>query len=418
MRINRRRLLAGVSAGMSAGVFGFRPSPTWSAPQAEEAVTPDYEEPLFNLRRFFKSPVTIESIELLKNESRYFVRTRSADGVVGVCQTKQVEDYIPILLNVVAPFYLGKDARDLETLVDGVYIQNYKLAGQAFWCPVAYVEQSLFDLLGKTAGKSIGELMGGVLRREIPVYLSGSGRETTAEEEVDVYVRGVEHTAAKAVKFKIGGRMSRNLDAYPGRTEKMMTLARKRLGDSIDIYTDANGSYNAAKAIEVGRMLEDLGVGFFEEPCPWEELGETKKVADALEMPVAAGEQDASLWRFQWMMENGVMDIVQPDLNYNGGFIRAARVARLARQFDMTIVPHNTQTGAASVNILQFASAIPNIGNHMEFPWRSPGKPEAWYSPHFEIEDGMLKVPTGPGLGVEIDSGFLAKAQKVERCSS
>src|SRR5687768_9951798 len=72
-------------------------------------------------------------------------------------------------------------------------------------------------------------------------------------------------------------------------------------------------------------MLQDLKCGFFEEPCPWEELSETKRVADALAMPVAVGEQDASLWRFHWMIENRVFDIVQPDLNYNGGFIRAAR---------------------------------------------------------------------------------------------
>ena len=86
-------------------------------------------------------------------------------------------------------------------------------------CPVASVEQSLWDLLGSRK-KTAGELMGGMLRKEIPVYLSGSGRETTAEQEVDVYVRGVEETGAKAVKFKIGGRMSRNADAYPGEPKR------------------------------------------------------------------------------------------------------------------------------------------------------------------------------------------------------
>ncbi|MGH9163015.1 MAG: mandelate racemase/muconate lactonizing enzyme family protein [Vicinamibacteraceae bacterium] len=418
MQINRRSLLAGLSAGVSVTALGARAPSARQAAQAEPRVVPDYETPLFQLHRLVKAPVKVASIELLKNERHYFVRTRSTDGAVGVCETKQMEHYVPILLDIVAPFFIGKDARDLETLIDGVYIENYKLAGQSFWCPVAYVEQSLLDLLGKTAGKPVGELMGGVIRKEIPVYLSGSGRDTTAEEEVEVYVRGVAHTGAKAVKLKIGGRMSRNLDAYPGRTDTMMALARKRLGDDIVIYTDANGSYNAAKAVEVGRMLEDLGVGFLEEPCPWEELSETKQVAEALKMPVAAGEQDASLWRFQWMMENRVMDIVQPDLNYNGGLIRAARVARMARKAGMRIVPHNTQTGATAVNILQFASAIPNIGAYMEFPWRAPGRPESWYSPHFEIHDGAVSVPTGPGLGVEIDPGFLAKARRIVPCPS
>jgi L-alanine-DL-glutamate epimerase-like enolase superfamily enzyme len=164
---------------------------------------------------------------LLQSGPRYFVRTRSTDGAEGVIETKDIEDYIPILLRRVMPMFLNKDARDLESLVDEVYIAHYKIAGQAFWCPVAYVEQSLFDLMGKSAKKPAGELMGGVLRKEIPVYLSGSGRETTAEEEVDIYVRGVEYTGAKAVKFKIGGRMSDNRDASPGRTNKLLELAQQ-----------------------------------------------------------------------------------------------------------------------------------------------------------------------------------------------
>lgn len=412
LRINRRAFFK-TSAG--AGLLGLAPGRLSAAPGPAKAI-PEYEKPLFRLHQVSKTPIRIASIELLQNGRRYFVRSTSSDGAVGVTETKQVEDFIPILLRRVIPYFIGKDARDLEALVDGVYIQNYKMAGQAFWCPVAYVEQSLFDLLGRVANKPVGELLGGVIRKEIPVYLSGSGRETKADEEVQVYARGVEQTGAKAVKFKIGGRMSRNADAYPGRTETMMKLARKTLGDKIVIYTDANGSYDSAKGIEVGKMLQDLNVGFFEEPCPWEELGETKKVADALSMPVAVGEQDASLWRFQWMIETRLLDIVQPDLNYNGGFIRAARVARMARKVKMPIVPHNTQTGAASVHILQFASAIPNIGPFMEYPWRAPHKPEPWYSPQFEVRDGVLKVPTGPGLGLEIDPKFLNAAKKVESC--
>lgn len=387
-------------------------APLLAAP-SEKRVIPWYEEPMLPLRDKVKSPVKIESIDLLRNGKDYFVRTRSTDGVVGLCKTKQMEDYIPIFRNKVVPMLVGKDARDIETLLDDIYIANYKMAGQAFWCPVAYAEQCIFDLLGKSSKKRVAELLGGVVREEIPVYLSGSGRETTAEQEVDVYVRGLEETKAKAVKFKIGGRMSRNLDAYPGRTETMMKLARKRMGDKIVINADANGSYNAEKAIEIGRMLEDLKVNFFEEPCPWEELGETKKVADALTMPVAIGEQDASLWRFQWICENQVAQIVQPDLNYNGGFVRALRVARIAKKFNMPIVPHNTQTGSTAVNILQFASAVENIGGFMEFPHRGNEKPEPYSHPHFAIRNGTVSAPKGPGLGVEFDPAFLAKAERV-----
>jgi L-alanine-DL-glutamate epimerase-like enolase superfamily enzyme len=401
--MNRRAFL---SAGAGAALL-------LHAADDRESALPEYQKPVFNLRKFFPQPVKIASIDLLQAGKNFFVRTRSTDGVEGVVLTKDMEDFVPILLRRVIPQFVGKDARDLESLVDEVYIAHYKMSGQAFWCPVAYVEQSLFDLLGKTARKSAAELMGGVLRKEIPVYLSGSGRDTTAEEEVDVYVRGVETTGAKAVKFKIGGRMSANRDAYPGRTDKILELAQKKLAGKVTLMADANGSYSAAKAIEIGKRLQEMKYLWFEEPCPWEELSETKKVADALDMKIAFGEQDSSLWLFQWMIDNHAIDVVQPDLNYNGGFTRAARVARMARKANMWICPHNTQTGAASVNILQFAASTPNIGPYMEYVSRGEAKKESWYSPNFEIRNGVIPLPPGPGLGLEFDAEFLKKAKVV-----
>jgi len=377
---------------------------------ADNDAIPDYQKPVFALHKFFPNPVKIASIDLLQSGKNFFLRTRSADGVEGIIQTKDMEDFIPILQRRVIPHFIGKDARELESLVDDVYLANYKLSGQAFWCPVAYVEQSLFDLLGKTARKPAAELMGGVLRKEIPVYLSGSGRDTTAEEEVDVYVKGVEYTGAKAVKFKIGGRMSANRDAYPGRTDKILELAAKQLAGKVTLMADANGSYSAAKAIEIGKRLQEQKYLWFEEPCPWEELSETKKVSDALTMKIAYGEQNSSLWQFQWLIENHVLSVVQPDLSYNGGFTRAARVARMARKRNLWICPHNTQTGAASVNILTFAASTPNIGPFMEYVWRAPHKKEPWYAPNFEIRNGVIPLPTGPGLGLEFDPDFIKKA--------
>jgi L-alanine-DL-glutamate epimerase-like enolase superfamily enzyme len=108
-----------------------------------------------------------------------------------------------------------------------------------------------------------------------------------------------------------------------------------------------------------------------------------------------------------------VCDVIQPDLNYNGGFTRAARVARMARKVNMWICPHNTQTGAASVNILQFAATTPNIGPWMEYVSRGPAKKESWYTPNFEIRNGVIPVPTGPGMGLQFDPEFLKTAKVV-----
>lgn len=190
---------------------------------------------------------------------------------------------------------------------------------------MASAELSILDLLGPATNKPLCAMCSPKPLTEISIYLSGSVRTTTAEEEVACYQRGLEATGAQAMKFKIGGRMSRNADAYPGRTERMLELARKRYGGNIMIHADANGSYDAPKSIEIGKMLQSLNCGFFEEPCPWEDYEDTRRVTEALEIPVAIGEQDSSLPMFRRLIANHTMDIVQPDVNYSGGFIRASR---------------------------------------------------------------------------------------------
>ncbi len=399
----------------ASGALGAALPRTLLAAMEAKKVDYDYEKPLFDLPGQVKEPVVIESIELLQRGSNYFVQTRAKNGFVGLTPTKQIEYFIPTFEHMVAPHFIGRDMRELESIIDEVYLAHYKDVGLSFWVCLAYCEQSALDLLGKVAGQPVGALLGGVNRKEIPLYLSGSARELKAETEVDLYVRGVAETGAKAVKFKIGGRMSRNLDIYPGRTETVLKLGRERLGADCILYADANGSYDVGRSIEVGRMLEELKYSFFEEPCPYEEFTATQAVTRTLKIPVALGEQNSSLWQFQWMISHGVMDIVQPDINYNGGLIRAIRVARMAAAAGLTMVPHNTQTGVASGNILHFASCVPNIGPFMEYPWRDTQKPADWYAPNFIIKDGRLPVPTGPGYGLTIDPSWLASAKVVAK---
>ncbi|HEX2828075.1 MAG TPA: mandelate racemase/muconate lactonizing enzyme family protein [Burkholderiales bacterium] len=309
-----------------------------------------------------------------------------------------------MLKEKVLPFFAGRDARDLETLVDEVYAwkSNYKYAGPALWTTVAWAEAALFDLLGKAAGKSIADLLGGRRRDCVPVYVSSLLRETTAEEEVEWVGRRIEQTRAKAVKLKIGGRLSRNADVSPGRSERLIALARKTWGDAMKIYVDANGSYDAPHALEVAKMLKAHGVVFFEEPCPFEDLDETRAVADALDMPVAGGEQDASLPRFEYMARNRVVDILQPDMLYNGGFIRNHRVSVIARHYGLPLTPHSPYLGPRQALTTHYCATLPELPIEMEYAAALPERPMDWYRPQIEAKNGLVAVPTGPGLGIEL----------------
>jgi L-alanine-DL-glutamate epimerase-like enolase superfamily enzyme len=371
---------------------------------------------MLHLHHHFSSPIEIESIHVLRWREVDFVCARSTDGAVGIASTNRRPYLWPILKELIAPYSIGRDARDLEALLDGVYTHrsNYKMAGLAFWNCVSHVEFSLLDMLGKLADKPVCALLGPVLRTEIPIYLSSSRRDTTPEEEVAWLAERLAETHAGAVKLKVGGRMSKNADAAPGRTERLVPLAREAFGDEIAIYVDANGSYDAEHAIEVGRMLEAHGVGFFEEPCPWEEYEETKRVADALDMTVAGGEQDSSLPRIAWMIQNGVVDLVQPDLAYNGGFTRCLRVAKMAQAADLQVTPHCPKADPNTAYMLHFAAVVPNLGPHQEYRgMRREGGGEWWLSPSFDARDGTVPVPDGPGLGVEYDPAIWREAENV-----
>jgi L-alanine-DL-glutamate epimerase-like enolase superfamily enzyme len=359
-----------------------------------------------------KSPVVIESIKLLKIDRDYFVRVRSKDGAEGISPPR--EEYLDKILNqLVIPFFIGKDARDLENLLWELYRwkDNYKLYGLALWSPQAWVEFAILDMLGRIAGKSIGALLGDIVRQEVAFYVASGRRDTTPEQEVEYLQKLVQQSGAKAVKFRVGGRMSRNADAMPGRTEKLIPLVRQTLGNGIDIHADANSSYDPPQAIKVGRMLEEVKAVYFEEPCQFDRLEDTKIVTDALTIPVAGGEQESSDWRFRWMIANRGVDIVQPDLHYSGGMIRSVRVARMAQVAKMPTTVH-ISGGFGFVYMLHFASCVPDIGRYQEYKLGTE-KFGSWFDPPISVKDGKMTVPSGPGVGIKDVAGLLSGAKEV-----
>jgi len=364
--------------------------------------------------RGIDTPVVIESIELLRNGGEIFVHVRSKDGAEGVALTNGRAGLLhPIFRQAVVPYFIGKDARDLESLLWGVYRyrSNYKLQGLAFWCPVAWVEFAILDMLGRISGQSFGQLLGGVVRRDVPFYVASSRRDSTPEEEVEHLGRLIEQSGARAVKYRVGGRMSRNADAMPGRTERLIPLSRKVLGDRIAIHADSNSSYDPPKAIEVGRMLESIGAVYFEEPCPFDHLEDTRRVTDTLTIPVAGGEQEFSQRRFRWMIANRAVDIVQPDLHYYGGMIRSTRVARMAALAGMPTTVH-ISGGFGFIYMLHFASCTPDIGAYQEYKLGTQRYCD-WFDPALKIEDGKLTVPTGPGVGITNLRDLLKGAERL-----
>jgi L-alanine-DL-glutamate epimerase-like enolase superfamily enzyme len=379
------------------------------------------KQPVFK-KELFKTPVIIESLELLRYQNSFLCRVRSKDGDEGISVGHgwQLRSLYPIFNIRLKPFFLNKDARELDLMLEKVYIYslNFRLSGLALGAPLSAIEFAILDMMGKISGKSIGELIGKIHHPEIEVYQATEYRERPVEESMELIQRDVAEYNARAVKIKVGGLMFMKNDMYavgpPGRTETIVPLVRKTFGDDMVLYADANGFYQVDEAIRVGRLLEEYGYEFFEEPVMFDWYEETKLVADALKMPVGGGEQEYSLHGFRWLIANDALEIVQPDTNYFGGMIRSMKVALMADAFGKKCTPHMSGGDLGFLYMMHFASALPNALQHHEFKGFKTGVVYECKTSDLKSVNGKVKVPTGPGLGVDIDPDFIQKHQVVE----
>ena len=410
MKNNRRDFL---KTGAAAGAFGLMQQTKTNALAAK--LDKVWAAPVLKTD-LVKQPVRIASLELLKNGKHFLVRARSTDGAEGlaVAHTPVVTSTYPILINKVFPYFIGRDARELESYLHGVYLKdsNYKWQGLPFWVSVACTEIAILDLLGKVAGKPLGALFGEVARRDIPVYRASGNRGNAPEEEIDFFRKVLAETGASAIKFRLGARM-RYDDASTKRDLAMIPLTRKTFGDKMTIYADANGSYDVPMALRIGKIMEEHKLRFFEEPAPFDYYEETKEITAKLNILLAGGEQESSLRRFRWMIENRCVDVVQPDLLYFGGLCRSVKVARMADAAGMECTAHMSGGDLGYLYVAHFASVVPNAGPHQEFKDQDETLPVSCDTSSLKCVNGILKVPTGPGVGVTIDPAFVSKAKIV-----
>ena len=177
---------------------------------------------------------------------------------------------------------------------------------------------------------------------------------------------------------------------------------------------DGNSGFSPQRAIEVGRLLEDHGVGHFEEPCPYWELEQTKQVTDALDIDVTGGEQDCDLSIWRRMIEMRAVDIIQPDVCYLGGLTRTLRVAKMAERVGLPCTPHCANLSMVTLFTMHLLGAIGNAGKYLEFsiegPDYYPWQEGLFSRSPYDIVDGHATIPDAPGWGVEISPQWLGAA--------
>lgn len=232
-------------------------------------------------------------------------------------------------------------------------------------------------------------------------------RDITPEQEAERLLGLVESGSFTGFKIRIGSVMGQDADAAPGRTERIIPYLRDQLGDQISLRADANGCYSPAEAIRVGRILEANGFYHFEEPCPYPQLEATRKVADALDIPVAGGEQDQVLEHFHRMINTGVVDIVQPDIGYVGGMVRARKVALMAEAAGIPCTPHCANTSLLQIFTLHLAACTSSVSQFQEWSIEDTAWTKELYDGLPQVKQSMIEIGSDPGWGVLINEDYL-----------
>ncbi|MGV1867254.1 MULTISPECIES: mandelate racemase/muconate lactonizing enzyme family protein [unclassified Rhizobium] len=272
------------------------------------------------------------------------------------------------------------------------------------------IDIALWDIKGKHFGVPISTLLGGRFRKSVRAYATGSFKRDGVDRIEDNANEMGTHAKAgfHAVKIKIGFDVEEDL--------RVIRAVREAIGPHTRLMIDANHGYDVIEAVSLGKRAAEYGIDWFEEPVVPEQLGAYRAVRAGQPIPVAGGETWHTRWGMQEPIESRAIDIIQPDLCGVGGFTEARRIADMAALHGVRVVPHVWGTAVHIAAALQFmASMIPNpvrvnpIEPILEFDRTDNPFRQAVITTPIEHVDGVVAIPDGPGLGIEIDRAALAE---------
>jgi L-alanine-DL-glutamate epimerase-like enolase superfamily enzyme len=335
------------------------------------------------------------------------VLVHTDEGITGIGEVDSAPEAVRAIVNAPGShaianslhnLLVGEDPSDVERLWQKmyrglIYVGRRGIALHA----LSGIDIALWDIKGKAAGKPVYELLGGAKRDRVRAYASRLMPNTPEEtsEAVSVLV----DQGFTAIKLGWGP-----LGKDPKHDVKLAAAAKDAAGD-VEILIDAGLGYvaNAKVAIEVAREYEQIGIFWLEEPFEPDEYEAYAELADAVDIRVAAGEQDTTRWGFRELIERGHVDLVQPDVTRCGGITEWLRIAELARERGVETVPHAWKSGIIKAASLQCNAVIPDA-LFQEYCVAETPINQTLTKELLPLEaDGTILVPTAPGIGVTLD---------------
>ncbi len=327
------------------------------------------------------------------------------EGITGFGECFRRAPYVSkaAIETVFTPLLIGRDPFDTTASWDAMFSAG-NVAGPpgALQTAASGVDIALWDIKGKALGVPLYKLLGGKNRDRIRVYASSLKRDLSPEAEAR---RVAEFCDRGFTAYKMHSAVPGKIDDPTDTTVENVRAIKKLVGDDMEILVDVNGAYSVHHAIEIGKALQDLGAFHFEEPVHIRNFEGLAELSDALDIPIAAGENAYSRWDFKELVERGRPDIVQPDVVKAGGITEFERIASLVSTYALPMTIHNTQPYGSTAAHLHLIAGRTDFPYAQEYNIEHVGIRDAGsiLSEPFEVEDGHIRVPEGPGLGLEYD---------------
>lgn len=349
-----------------------------------------------------------------------FVKVETDEGLIGVGEARplgRTDSLLGYLQETVPRYVLGADPFEVEKLTHRIFREDFGRAGEVVMTGMAMLEIACWDIMGKATNQPVYRLLGGAVRDQIKAYANGWYRVERTPEEFHRAALEVVAKGYQALKFDPFGAGFYELDRKEkSRVVELTEAVFDAVGPEVEILIEMHGRFNAVTAVELTRELARFKPAWIEEPVPPENLRALRDVKEAvlpLGIPVATGERIHTPYDFRELFELQAADIIQVDITHYGGLLNAKKLAATAETYYMLMAPHNVGGPVSTAAALHLAAATHNFKIQEFFNDfadqhvmdAAPGVPP--------VVDGYFALPSGPGLGVELNEEVIAANPRV-----
>ena len=341
-----------------------------------------------------------------------FVRVEANNGAFGWGEAS-LEGHAEAVAGAFEPLrdrFLGHDPRAIEDIWQVAYRGGFYRGGPVLMSALAGLEQALWDLKGRHYGLPAWEMLGGKVRNHIRAYAWIGG-----DRPGDIAAAARARRAQGFTAVKMNATAELDMLGTPRLFAEVVDRVQAAQAEGMDVGLDFHGRVHKPMAKQLAKMLEPLGLLFIEEPLLSENPEGLAQLAGLVATPIALGERLYSRWDFKPFLTAGAVDIIQPDLSHAGGLLECRKISAMAEAFDVAVAPHCPLGPLALAACLQLAACTPNVVIQEMSLGIHYNEGHDLYS--FVVDpvaltavDGNLPIPSGPGLGVEIDEAAVREA--------